>query len=199
MSTYDEPSEPSTAPNPPATSPPADTARHAEPSLGGNAGADLGLLILRLVLGGGFIAHGAQKLFGAFDGPGIDGFARFLANQGFRQTTFLSWATGLTEFVGGILVVLGLFTPLGAAGILGVMISSTVVKWSSGYFLAGPMTGFEFDLILGAAAAALVLAGPGRVAVDNGRAWFRHPLGTGIPLLLVAVAAAVLVLIFLRN
>ncbi|WP_234995806.1 DoxX family protein [Streptoalloteichus hindustanus] len=166
--------------------------------LGWTAGADLGLLVLRLVLGGTFVAHGAQKLFGAFDGPGIDGFAGYLAGLGFQQTTLMAWITGLTEFVGGILVVLGLLTPLAAAGLLGVMISSVAVKWPNGFF-TGTGQGFELDLVLAAAAACLLLAGPGRAAMDTGRVWMRRPLISGLPFLLLAIGAAILVLLILRR
>ncbi|MFC5112243.1 DoxX family membrane protein [Kibdelosporangium philippinense] len=50
--------------------------------------------------------HASQKLFGLFNGPGIDGFAQFLGTQGFSQTTILAWATGVSEQVGGVLLVL---------------------------------------------------------------------------------------------
>ncbi|MFB9430422.1 DoxX family protein [Streptoalloteichus tenebrarius] len=180
---------------------PARTAPIFEPEprpLGWTAGADLGLLVLRLVLGGTFVAHGAQKLFGAFDGPGIAGFAQYLDALGFRQTTLMAWVTGLTEFVGGVLVVLGLLTPLAAAGLLGVMISSVAVKWPNGFF-TGTGQGFELDLVLAAAAACLLLAGPGRAAVDTGRVWMRRPLISGLPFLVLAVGAAVLVLLMVRD
>ncbi|WP_218606397.1 DoxX family protein, partial [Pseudonocardia abyssalis] len=62
-----------------------------------NPATDLGLLILRFAIGGTFVAHGMQKVFGLWNGPGIGGFAQVLAGFGFRETLALSWATGLTE------------------------------------------------------------------------------------------------------
>src|SRR5699024_441272 len=80
-------------------------------------GLDLGLLVLRVVLGGTMFGHGMQKLFGLFAGPGIDGFADALgAEFGFSDhTTLLTWITALTESLGGLLLVVGLFSPLAAA------------------------------------------------------------------------------------
>ncbi|HEY0641421.1 MAG TPA: DoxX family protein [Pseudonocardiaceae bacterium] len=159
-----------------------------------NSGADLGLLLMRVVLGGIFIAHGGQKVFGWFGGPGLDGFAEDLAGMGFTQTDVLAAVTGFTELVGGSLVVLGLFTPLAAAGLLGVMVNAVWVKWNAGLFAADG--GFELELALGAMAAALVLAGPGRAALDNGRAWFRHPVVSGLLCLVIGVAAALAIRLF---
>lgn len=157
--------------------------------LGWNSGADLGLLIMRLVLGGVLAAHGAQKVFGWWGGPGLDGFATNLDELGFRQPDVVSAVTAFTELVGGVLLILGLFTPLAAAGLLAVAINAIWVKWGNGLFLEDG--GFEGELALAALAAGLVLTGPGRVALDNGRVWFRHPVITGWFFLLLAGAAAV--------
>lgn len=163
---------------------------------GWNGGADLGLLVLRLALGGVFLAHGAQKLFGAFGGPGIDGFARGLEQMGFQRATVLSWVTGITEFGGGALLVFGLFTPLAAAGLLGVMVNALVMKFDGAFFASSG--GVEYELVLGALALGLLFTGPGRAALDNGRSWFRHPLAGGGVCLLVAAAASAVVLLVLH-
>ncbi|GAA4028341.1 DoxX family membrane protein [Allokutzneria multivorans] len=163
------------------------------------AGADFGQLVLRFALGGTFIAHGAQKIFGAFGGPGITGFAQFLQSKGFTQTTLLAWLTGLTELVGGALVVIGLFTPLAAAGLLAVMINVVILKWGGGFFLGQQAAGFEFDLVLGAMAAGVVLTGPGRLGLDTGFFWSRRPLGVGVGCLAIAVAATLLMQLVFRT
>jgi putative oxidoreductase len=165
--------------------------------LGWNSGADVGLLLMRLVLGAIFAAHGAQKVFGWFGGPGLDGFARILAEQGFEQTDVLSAAVGFAEVVGGLLVVLGVFTPLAAAGLLGVMINAIWLKWHSGLFVE--TGGFELELALAALAAGIVLTGPGRVAMDNGRAWFRHSVATGWVCLFLGAGAAVAVRVLFHG
>lgn len=157
--------------------------------LGWNSGADLGLLLMRLVVGTIFMAHGAQKVFGWFGGPGLDGFAGDLSDLGYSPADALAALTGFTELVGGALVVLGLFTPLAAAGLLAVMVNAIWTKWNAGLFATEG--GFEFELALAALAAGIVLSGAGRVALDNGRVWFRHPVVTGWFCLLLAGGAAV--------
>lgn len=158
--------------------------------LGWNSGADLGLLLMRVVAGGVFAAHGAQKVFGWWSGPGLDGFAANLGDLGYKQTDIVSAATGFTELVGGLLLVLGLFTPLAAAGLVAVAVNAVWVKWGNGLFLSDG--GFEAELALGALAAGLTLTGPGRAALDYGRVWFRHPVVTGWFFLLVGAGAGVL-------
>ncbi|NHD19560.1 MULTISPECIES: DoxX family protein [unclassified Actinopolyspora] len=161
-----------------------------------NRGVDFGLLVLRLALGAVFVAHGAQKLFGAFGGPGLDGTADMLAEMGFGRTQVLAPLTGGTEFAAGILLGLGLFTPLAAAGLLGVMANAVVLGADSGFFLDGG--GVEYPAVLGAAALALLFTGPGRVAADKGRAWFRRPVLSASIGLLIAVIASAAVLLGLR-
>lgn len=157
-------------------------------------GADLGLLILRLVVGGTFVAHGAQKLFGVLGGPGRDGFAKFLYSNGFHHIQALTWVTGGTELVGGGLLVLGLFTPLAAAGLLAVIGNAIALKVHPSVIDAGWLTpggkGFEYEAVLAAGAAALLFAGSGRIALDFRRVWFRRPLLFAFICLLVAGAAA---------
>ncbi|WP_020671105.1 DoxX family protein [Amycolatopsis nigrescens] len=163
-----------------------------------HGGLDFGLLVLRVVLGGTMGAHGLQKIFGLFNGPGIDGFAKVLEGYGFTsQTTLLSWVTGLTEIGGGGLLVLGLFTPLGAAGILGLTSSIVYVKAHTGFF-NGAGVGFEYELLLGTVALVLLFTGSGRLALDVNTPWRRKPLGFGIFGFLLAAAAAVLVLVLFR-
>jgi putative oxidoreductase len=151
------------------------------------AGPDLGLLVLRLVLGGTFLAHGAMKVFGLFGGPGIDGFARYLDGLGFRESRILAWVTGVTELAGGGLLVLGLFSPLAAAGLLAVMANVLALRWREGFFAPD---GVELEVMLATMAFALLFAGPGRAALDLNRAWFRHPLLSGFVCLVLAGGSA---------
>jgi putative oxidoreductase len=190
---------------------PTDTKPTRRP-LAWNPATDVGLLLLRLGVGGTFLAHGLQKVFGLWGGPGIAGFAQGLGALGFTQTTTLAWVTGLGELVGGAFVILGAVTPLAAAGLLGIMINVVLLKLGNGFFIAGPALppgsappagsglpgGFELELVLGLAAAALVLTGPGRIALDNGRAWHRRPASWGVLCLVIGIAAAVLIRVLLH-
>lgn len=162
-----------------------------------HAGADIGLLVLRVVVGATIGAHGMQKLFGLFGGPGIEGFAKSLASMGFSHTTVLAYVTGWSELVGGVLLVLGLLTPLGAAAVLGVLGNALYMKSGSGFF--SQTGGFEYDLVLGVTAFTLAFTGPGRVAMDYGRAWHRKPTAWGILGVLLAIIATVLVFVFGRQ
>ena len=72
----------------------------------------LGLTVLRWVLGGLFFGHGAQKLFGVFGGHGLRGTAGFFEGIGLKPGNVHATAAGLMEFGGGILLALGLITPV---------------------------------------------------------------------------------------
>jgi putative oxidoreductase len=160
-----------------------------------HTGADLGLLALRVVLGFLFISHGLQKLFGWFQGGGIDGTRTFLEGFGFTSsTTTLAWVTGVTELVGGTLIALGLFTPAGAAAILGLMGSAIWVKFNGNDF-AGRV---ELEAIYAAAAFALLFAGPGRVSLDRPTPWYRYASAFGVVFLVIAAGAMITMLTVFR-
>jgi putative oxidoreductase len=179
---------------------PSDTRPTRRP-LAWNGGTDIGLLLLRLGIGGVVFAHGAQKVFGLWGGTGIAGFATNLERLGYQQATTLSWLTGVTELIAGAFLVLGLLTPLAAAAVLAIMINAVLLKLGNGFFVTGPKgsDAIELSLVLGLGAACLVLTGPGRIALDNGRAWHRRPASWGVLALVIGVAAAVLVYVLLRR
>src|SRR5437016_14096783 len=99
---------------------------------------DVGLLILRLVVGLTLAAHGAQKLFGAFGGHGVAGTAGFLENLGFRPGTRHARLAGGTEFGGGLLLALGLLTAPGAGAFSGVPFGAPVSGPARDGFFAAP-------------------------------------------------------------
>lgn len=120
---------------------------------------------LRLALGLIFIAHGAQKVLGSFNGPGLGKFTAGDAPLGLRPASFWLGAAALSEFLGGILVLLGLLTRVGAFFIAIVMLVAIVgVHWPN--FFANNH-GFEYPFALLAMALALVIAGGGRASVDE--------------------------------
>jgi putative oxidoreductase len=139
-----------------------------------------------------------QTVFGLWGGPGIGGSTQYLESRGFVQAPLLAWVTGLTELVGGAFVVLGVGTPLAAAGLLALMINVVLLDAGGGFFEASAGGGVELEVVLGLAAAALVLTGAGRVALERGRTWNRRPAAWGVLALVIGVAAALLVFLLLR-
>ena len=126
---------------------------------------DVALLVLRAGIGLVFAAHGAQKLFGWWDGPGMTRWQGAMEHMGYRPAPLFSTVSALVEFGGGLFLAVGFLTPLAAA----VLIAQAIVivgsaHWRNGFFnTAG---GFEFPLTLGIGAAAILLAGPGAWSVD---------------------------------
>lgn len=147
---------------------------------------ELGLLVLRLVVGLGFAAHGAQKLFGVFGGHGIRGTAGFFEGMGLRPGKLHAWAAGSAEFGGGLLIAAGLLTPFAAAALIAVMAAAVVtVHLPNGFFVAN--TGYEYNLVLAAVVFALAGIGAGDWSLDTafgldlaGTGWALGALGAGV-------------------
>lgn len=126
---------------------------------------DLGMVLLRLVVGGLMVGHGTQKLFGWFGGHGVRGTAGWLESMGFRPSAPLAVATGTAEAVGGALLLTGFLTPLGAAAVAGVLFTAIVsVHWSNGMW--NQNGGAEHPLMLATAALVTTFVGPGRYSID---------------------------------
>ena len=126
---------------------------------------DLGRLLLRGVVGPLFVGHGTQKLFGWFGGHGIEGTGGFFENLGLRPGKRHATAAGWAEAGGGALLTLGAFTPLAS-----LLISSTMVTAiRKVHAPKGPWVtegGYEYNLALIAAMAALTETGPGSPSID---------------------------------
>lgn len=154
----------------------------------------VGLLILRVVVGGLLIGHGTQKLFGWFGGAGFHRTAEGFAAMGFRPGRPFAAAAGLGEAAGGALLLFGLATPIGAAAIVGVMTVAIV----SVHLENGPWNtngGFELPLTNATIAAVLAFTGPGRLSLDHAIGW--HPWGVawGVGAVMTGVLAAAAVLL----
>ena len=127
---------------------------------------DLGLLILRLVIGLTLAAHGTQKLLGWFGGGGIAGTGTIFEQLGFRPGRLHATLAGLAETAGGLLLAVGLFTPLAAAAVIGVMVVAVgTAHWGKGFFAHNG--GFEYNLVLAAGALAVAFTGPGAISIDQ--------------------------------
>jgi putative oxidoreductase len=126
----------------------------------------VGLALLRVVVGLTLAAHGAQKLFGWWSGPGIAGFSGWLGSMGIRNPRMAAIMAGVFEFFGGILFALGLLTPLAALLIVIVMVTAiATVHWKAGFWSANG--GYEFNLLIIASAVAVTMTGPGRYSLDH--------------------------------
>lgn len=126
---------------------------------------DLGLLIIRLVIGILFIGHGAQKLFGWFGGYGLKGTGGWFDSIGMKPGVTLALLAGLAELLGGILLAAGLFTPLAALMIAGTMMMA-ILKVHGANGLWSTSNGYEYNLTLIAVTIGLALIGPGQYAID---------------------------------
>ena len=152
-----------------------------------NIWLDLALLLLRLSAGLTIAAHGAQKLFGWFGGPGFSGTMKMQERMGLKPLPLWASLVILGEFGGGLLLALGLLTPLGAAGMLGAMFMAIAkAHWKNGFW--NSKRGLEFPLQLLAAAVAIGFAGPGSYSLD---ALFGIALPTPLLFLILALVALI--------
>ena len=127
--------------------------------------ADLGLLIIRLVIGLLFVGHGTQKLFGWFGGYGIKGTGGWFESIGVKPGVTMAVLSGLSELVGGLLFALGLVTPLAAVLII-IMMLVAIVKVHGANGLWATANGYELNLIIIAAVLGLALIGAGSYSLD---------------------------------
>ena len=125
----------------------------------------IGRLLLRLSVGGFFVGHGTQKLFGWFEGHGLEATAAGFEQMGLRPGRRNALAAGAAEAGGGALLAAGLATPLAASALIATMITAIrTVHAKNGPWLSNG--GYEYNVVLIAAALILVEAGPGRLSLD---------------------------------
>ncbi|RDI56073.1 DoxX family protein [Nocardia mexicana] len=159
------------------------------------AAADVALILLRLVVGGTMIAHGVNHWIG---GGKIAGTGRWFASLGLRRGLLQAWLSVIVEIGAGALLVLGLLTPFAAAAIVSVMlVAGLLAHRGNGFFVF--KDGYEYVLVLAAAAVALGLLGPGWLSLDHAAGievtgW----AGGGIAMFLGAAATAGLLAVFYR-
>jgi putative oxidoreductase len=150
---------------------------------------DIALLAVRVIVGLLLAGHGAQKLFGWFGGHGLAGTGGFFESIGYRPGRLMALAAGAGEFGGGLLLALGLLTPLGGAAVVGVMLNAIVAAhWGKGPWASNG--GWELPLIDAAVGAGLAFAGPGRYSLDRALGWSLSGDGWGVAALALGVVAA---------
>jgi len=150
----------------------------------------LGLLIIRVISGLTMAAHGGQKLFGWFDGPGRQGTTGMMDNLGYRSPAIMASLAALAEFGGGLGLALGLLTPFAAIAIVVVMLNATIaVHLKNGFW--NTKGGYEFPLLMSGAAVGIAAAGPGDASLDNALG-FMNALSGDVWAAIVIVAAVVI-------
>lgn len=158
---------------------------------------DTGVLLLRIVIGLFFAAHGAQKLFGWFDGHGLEGTGGFFDKLGYRPGKVFAVVAGSSELFGGALLVLGLLTPWAAAAIIGVMLNAAVsVHAKNGPWITNG--GWEYTAILATSAAAIAFIGPGAASLDYVLGIYEDGVGAGLTAIAVGVIVGVLTTAYRR-
>jgi len=126
----------------------------------------LGRLLARGVIGGLFLGHGTQKLFGWFDGPGLEGASKMMESLELRPGRRNAVAASVSEAAGGTMLALGLLTPVAGASLIATMITAIrTVHFKNG--LWNSSGGYEFNLALIAGILAIVDGGPGTASLDH--------------------------------
>lgn len=122
-------------------------------------------LILRIGLGIMFMAHGLQKAFGAFSGPGIKGFSQMLSGLGFVPAVFWAYVATYVELLAGLCLILGLLVRSSAVLLL-ILMSVAIYKvhLANGFFMP---SGFEYVFIIACALIALFFLGAGKFSISN--------------------------------
>ena len=147
---------------------------------------ELGIFLIRVVVGLSLVAHGAQKLFGVFGGYGLTGTGQFFESIGFRPGRVMATVAGLAEMGGGLAFALGLLTPFAAAAIIATMaVAIWGVHIEKGFFSQDG--GYEYPLTIGAIALGIAFTGAGSLSLDAilglplaGSQWGLVALGLGL-------------------
>jgi putative oxidoreductase len=144
------------------------------------------LLVLRLGAGLLFACHGTQKLFGWFGGPGLDGAGQWFESIGLRPGRRNALAAGVNECAGGLLLAVGLLTPLAAVLIVAVMTAAVLTV----HLKNGPWAtnnGWELNALYGLIAFAVTAVGPGKLSLDHALGLHVTGLGWAVGALVVGV------------
>ncbi|MFG2135237.1 DoxX family protein [Streptomyces sp. NPDC048650] len=179
------------AERPRASPPPTSDTRARMPVSAG----DCGLLLIRITIGLLMAGHGAQKLFGIFDGLGLGATGKGFAALGYHPGRVYAAVAGISELLGGLGLALGLLTPLAAAALIGVMINAMVTV-TAAHGLWANTGGMEYNVTIAAIALAIAAIGPGRLALDHPFRWGKGGWReAAVALFLGGIGAAVVLLL----
>lgn len=159
---------------------------------------DLALLAFRVGVGAVFVAHGYNHIFG---GGKIAGTGRWFDALGMKPGLMHAWTASLTEVGSGVLLILGLATPLAAAGVIGTMLVAWITNHrTNGFFIFRPGEGYEYVMTLTFCGVALGGVGAGGWSLDRAVHWFQPPgwIGLGVAVIAGAGGAVMLLVTFWR-
>ena len=148
---------------------------------------NLALLVFRAGIGAVMLAHGLNHIYG---GGKIAGTGRWFESLGMRPGVLHAWLASLSEVAGGVSLILGLLTPLGASAVIGTMAVAWITNHrGNGFFIFRPGEGWEYVMTLTLAGFALAVLGPGEWSLDEALGWRDDLVGTtGLIIALVAGA-----------
>ncbi len=157
----------------------------------------IGLLIIRVVIGLTMAGHGAQKVFGWWGGPGIKGWTGGMTRMRIRPPVAWAWVSALSELVGGLLLALGLLTPLACAAVAASMlVAMALVHWPKGFW--NSKGGYEFNLSILSAVIGLAFTGAGAISLDAAFG-IRYPEPVTLIVVAILVALGVGAALFTRG
>jgi putative oxidoreductase len=152
--------------------------------VGAGHAVDLALLLFRIAIGIVFVAHGYNHIFG---GGKIAGTGAWFESLGMRPGVLHAWTASIVELGSGLLLILGLATPLACAGIIGTMVVAWVTNHAkNGFFIFRPGEGYEYVMTLTFCGIGLAGTGAGAWSVDKALKWFQPGGWTGLAIAAVA-------------
>ena len=156
--------------------------------------ANLALLAFRACIGAVMLAHGINHIFG---GGKIAGTGRWFASLGMKPGPLHAWIASLTEVGAGVMLIVGLLTPLGGAAVIGVMLVAWITNHrGNGFFIFRPGEGWEYVMTLTFCGLLLAVVGPGEWSLDDALDIYDDLAGvTGLLIALIAGAGGAVLLL----
>jgi putative oxidoreductase len=131
---------------------------------------DIGLALIRVVIGVLLVGHGAGKLFGWFVKGGLVATTQYFASLRYPLPKLMAVLAGSTEVAAGVGIGAGFLTPLAAAAIVAVMVNAAVAGHAR-QGLWSENDGYEYALVLAIVVTGIALIGPGRYSIDASLGW----------------------------